>query len=382
MTVENIARWAQRKGLDLLGTGDGLQGEWLDAIEAAMEEAEPGWLKLRPEVEARVARTLPERLRRSLRYVVSAEVCCAPPGTPALGGIHHLLYFPSLEHARRFRERMSPHGDLGEGRPELALNSRELLAALLEFDPRCRLAPAHVFNPWYSTFGTVSGGRTPAETFGDLEPQVLAVETGLTSTSAMCRRVSALDRHALFSNSDAHSLESLGRECTLMEMEPGYEALMHALGSGSIAGTIKFPVERTRYYLNRCSACKQSFDGRRCPRCGRALVMGVRDRLERIADRAEPVMRDAPFMQVLPLAYVLCEQMGMPRTAKSVHAWVERLLEALGNERHILTEAGEDEIADVATVSLARAIVQQRTETPRRIDEEPPAEEEQLGLGL
>ena len=163
MTVENIALWAQRKGLDLLGTGDGLQADWLDAIEADMEEAEPGLLKLRPDVEARVTRLLPEWLRRPLRYVVSAEVCCAPPGTPPLGGIHHLLYFPSLEHARRFRERMKPHGDLNEGRPELRLNSRELMAAVLEFDPLCRLVAAHVFNPWYSTLGTVSGGRTPGE---------------------------------------------------------------------------------------------------------------------------------------------------------------------------------------------------------------------------
>lgn len=382
MTMENIARWAQRKGLDLLGTGDGLQGEWLDAIEADMEDAGAGLLKLRPDVEARVMQTLPEKLRRPLRYIVSAEVCCAPPGTPELGGIHHLLYFPSLDHAHRFRERMSPHGDLREGRPELALNSRELLAALLEFDPRCRLAPAHVFNPWYSMLGTVSGGRTLEETFGDLEPQVLAVETGLTSTPAMCRRVSALDRHALFSNSDAHSLENLGRECTLMDVEPGYEALMRAVGTGSIAGTIKFPVERTRYYLNRCGACKQSFDGRRCPRCGRALVMGVRDRLERIADRAEPLMRDARFVQVLPLAYVLAEQMGVPRTAKPVLAWLERLLESLGNERSILTEASEEEIAEVSTVALARAIVRQRTEAPRRLNEDPPAEEGQLGLDL
>ena len=382
MTVENIARWAQRKGLDLLGTGDGLQGEWLDAIEADMEDAEPGLLKLRPEVEARVAQVLPEKLRRPLRYIVSAEVCCAPPGTPALGGIHHLLYFPSAEHARRFRERMKPHGDLSEGRPELALNSRELMAALLEFDPCCRLAPAHVFNPWYSTLGTVSGGRAPADVFGDLTPHLLAVETGLTSTPAMCRRISGLDAHALFSNSDAHSLENLGREFTRVEMEPSYDAFMQALGTGRIEGTVKFPVERTRYYLNRCGACKQSFEGRRCPRCGRALVMGVRDRLERIADRSEPVMRDAPFMQVLPLAYVLAEQMSVPRTAKPVQAWLERLLETLGNERRILTEASEEEIADAATVSLARAIVRQRTEAPRRVVENEQTEEGQLGLDL
>ena len=198
----------------------------------------------------------------------------------------------------------------------------------------------------------------------------------------MCRRIAALDGHALFSNSDAHSLGSLGRECTLVEMEPGYETLMQALGSGRIQGTIKFPVERTRYYLNRCSACKRSFEGQKCPRCGRTLVMGSRDRLTKIADRAEPVMRDAPVKELLPLAYVLAEQMGVPRTAKPVHAWLERLVDALGNERRILTEADEAEIAEATTASLARAIVRQRAETPRRLDEEPPAEEGQLGLGL
>ncbi len=396
MTMENIARVAQRKGLDVLGTGDALQGEWLDEVEAATEPDPdaPGLLRPRPEFAERVARTLPERLRRRLRYVVSAEVDCAPPGTPELGGIHHLLYFPSPDHARRFAAQMRRHGDLREGRPSLDLNSRELFEALLELDPRCRLAPAHVFNPWYSTLGTVAGGRTPEALFGDLTPRLLAVETGLTSTPPMCRRVSCLDGYTLFSCSDAHSLENLGRECTLVEpAEPGYDALMAALQSGRIAGTLKFPVARTRYYLNRCGPCQESFDARRCPRCGRGLVAGSRDRLEEVADRASPRMpADAPpFLELLPLAHVLAEQMGVTHAAKPVLAWRERLLEALGDERRILTEASEAEIAEVATAQFARAVVRQRTvtpgpETPRpakragRAEANPEAG--QLGLGF
>lgn len=388
MTVQNIATWAQRKGLDLLGTGDCLQADWLEEIESSMVEAEPGWLTLRPEIAETSEKMLPPRLRRPLRFVLSTEVCCAPPGTPELGGLHHLIYFPTLESARRFRARLEPCGDLREGRPMLALDSRQLLAAVIAHGDGCRLAPAHVFNPWYSSLGSVSGGRTLQDVFGGLTPELLAAEMGLTSTPAMCRRVSSLDPHALFCCSDAHSLENLGRECTLVDIEPGYDALFAALSAGAkdrIGGLIKFPVERTRYYRNRCGSCQVSFDGRKCPRCGRPLATGARDRLELIADRAEPRLRaDAPVcLQLLPLAYVIAELMGVERTSKGVRQHYDRLLEALGHERHILTEATLEEIAAAGTPQLARAIVVQRTSPiTERPQDEPPGAEDQLGLGF
>src|SRR5438034_7801014 len=76
MTIENIALWAQRKGVDLLGTGDCLQPQWLDEIEASTFESEPGLFALRSEVEKEVHARLPEKLRRSIRFVLSTEVNC------------------------------------------------------------------------------------------------------------------------------------------------------------------------------------------------------------------------------------------------------------------------------------------------------------------
>src|SRR5262249_35971065 len=95
MTLENIALWALRKGVDLLGTGDCLQPPWLDEIEAHTIEAEPGLFRLKPGVEAAVHAQLPAGLRRTLRFVLSTEVNCAPPGTDPMRGLHQLLYFPS-----------------------------------------------------------------------------------------------------------------------------------------------------------------------------------------------------------------------------------------------------------------------------------------------
>ena len=370
MTCENIAQWAQRKGIDLLGTGDCLHPDWLQEIDATMEEADPGLFALKPEIEARVGRALPPGLRRPLRYVLSTEVCCLPPGTPARGGIHHLIYFPSLDSVRRFRARVTPYGDLREGRPELSLTSRQLLENVLGHDAACHLAPAHVFNPWFSSLGSVGGGRSLAELFGELTPRVLAVETGLTSTPAMCRRVSSLDRHALFSCSDAHSLENIGRECTLLDIEPGYDTLFAALRGGfsqSISGTLKFPLDFTRHYRNHCGKCQGSFDGGSCPHCGRPLVMGSRDRLEAVADRSEPVWPEdfPPFRELLPLAHVLARLLSVGPGSKAVERMHARLLGVLGHERFILTEAGYDEIAQASTPQLARAIIGQRTVPPK-----------------
>jgi PHP family Zn ribbon phosphoesterase len=327
-------------------------------------------------------------LRRPLRFVFSTEVCCAPVGTPALGGLHHLIYFSSAESVLSFRTRVGRFGDLGEGRPSLDLSSRQLLELVVEHGEGAECAPAHIFNPWYSALGTVSGGRTLDETFGEFTPRLFAAETGLTSTPPMCRRVSALDRHALFCCSDAHSLENIGREHMLLEIEPGYAALFAALREGAgrrVRGMVKFPIERARYFPNWCGLCHEGSFERRCPHCHRTLVTGSRDRLELIADRREPVMPEGapPFQQLLPLAYVLAELMGVGRDSKSVMRHHARLLEAVGNERHILTEAQPETIADASTPQLARAIVAQRTTPPRYKPKAHSAREDgQFSLGL
>jgi PHP family Zn ribbon phosphoesterase len=323
---------------------------------------------------------------------LSTEVCCAPPGTPELGGIHHLIYFPSFESVHTFREKAHPLGHLDEGRPDLALNSRQLLELVRAHDTHCHLAPAHVFNPWYSSLGTIAGGRRLDDIFGDLTSELLAVETGLTATPPMCRRVSSLDHLALFSCSDAHSLDNIGRECTLLDIEPSYNALFAALRSGSpqhVLGTLKFPLHRTRYFLNRCGFCQKSFDANVCPECGRTLVDGSRDRLEKVATRSEPLFPKAspPFQEVRPLAHVIGELMHRKPDSERVKEVVAQLIDTVGHERSILTEATADEINRGGIPQISTAILAQRGQpsayfarTFREV-ERPKAEQISLNLG-
>lgn len=365
MTIEAIAFWAQRKGIDLLATGDGLQAEWLREVDAATYEAEPGLYALRPEIEERVAANLPAHSRRSLRFVVSTEVCCAPPPKPEIEGIHHLIYFPSFEQARRFREVVNPHGDLSAGRPTLNLNSLELLERVIAHDPACHFAPAHVMNPWFSALGTVGGSASLEELFGDLTPHLFAVEMGLTSTPHTCRRLSSLDDRALFACSDAHSLPKLGREYTVIESEPSYRSVFAALREGTrrtVIRQVKFPLRQAKYYLNWCGHCQKSFDAHTCPVCRRRLVEGSRDRLEKVADRFAPIPREEapPFQELVPLAPLIAAISQRKADSEGVKRIYHELLETVGHERYVLTEAAEAEIAAVTTPQLARAIVAQR----------------------
>lgn len=366
MTLENIALWAQRKGVDLLGTGDCLQPQWLAEIEANTVEAEPGLLALKPELEREVHARLPDALRRSLRFVLSTEVNCVASGRTEMQGIHQLIYFPSLALVREFAGRIAKKGDLSEGRPTLGLSPQDLVRGAANFDRVC-VAAAHVMNPWFSVLGVVGGAISAEAVYGEQLPNLLAVETGLTSNPLMCRRVPGLDSCGLYSCSDAHSLDNLGRECTLLEIEPSYDALMVALRDGtkgSVQGTLKFPLELTRYFLNWCSHCKESFDARLCPQCDRRLTTGSRDRMAQLAEvRLQPVLPDSapPFEALNPLSYVIATVEGKKPDTSGVRRVAGEIVDQLGHERHVLTEAEPGDLLRVTKPEIAQAILNQRT---------------------
>ena len=375
MTLENIALWAQRKGVDLLGTGDCLQPQWLAEIEAHTIEAEPGLRRLKPDIEQAVHARLPEGLRRSLRFVLSTEVNCVPPGTGEMEGLHQLLYFPSLEVAREFATRLAKVADLQDGRPTVRISARQLLRGVRDFE-RVYQAPAHVMNPWFSALGVIGGELGLDQVYDEELPHLLAVETGLTSDPTLCRRVPSLDRFGLFSCSDAHSLDSLGRECTLLDVEPGYDAVMAALRAGTndrVRGTLKFPLGLTRYYLNWCSRCKTPFDATLCPQCGGPLTMGSRDRLAKLSDvRPAPAWPEnrPPSEALAPLAHVIAGVEQKKPDSVGVRRAAGEIVDQLGrHERFILTEATAEELVRVTRPEIAGAILAQRTGAISRCSE-------------
>ena len=56
---ENLALWAQKKGITLIGTGDFTHPGWVDELKDKLIEVEDGLFQLRGEIEKQVAKDVP-----------------------------------------------------------------------------------------------------------------------------------------------------------------------------------------------------------------------------------------------------------------------------------------------------------------------------------
>lgn len=302
--LPRLAWWANRKGLQVVGSGDFTHPAWRAELAAQLQPAEPGLWRLRPAWQPPL---LPGT--EAPRFLLSGEVSTIYQWQGRVRKVHHLLCAPSLAAVERLSEALTPFGKLAvDGRPTLKLDPRDLLELVLGADPDCWLIPAHVWTPWYSALGARSGFDALDDCYRDLAGHLLALETGLSSDPPMNWRVSALDRYRLVSHSDAHSPAKLGREATVYHTELDYYAMGEALRSGrGYGGTIEFFPEEGKYYLDGHRRCGTVALPNPCPVCGRPLTQGVLSRVQALADRpAGAVAPNAgPFVRVAPLETLL-----------------------------------------------------------------------------
>ncbi|HYN92967.1 MAG TPA: endonuclease Q family protein, partial [Pilimelia sp.] len=298
LDLPNLAWWARRKGIALLGTGDFTHPAWHDHLREALVPAEPGLYRLRPDLQADVDRKLPPRLAvagdHAPRFMLSVEISTIYKRDDRTRKVHHLVYLPDLDAVARFNAALGRVGNLAaDGRPILGLDSRDLLDITLTASPDGYLVPAHIWTPWFSALGSKSGFDAIADCYADLAGYIFAVETGLSSDPAMNWRVSSLDAYRLVSNSDAHSPPALGREATVFGCDRDYYAVREALRTGDgLHGTVEFFPEEGKYHADGHRACAVNWPPERtraadgsCPECGKPLTVGVLSRVEDLADR-------------------------------------------------------------------------------------------------
>ncbi|MFN8468072.1 MAG: UvrD-helicase domain-containing protein [Caldilineaceae bacterium] len=374
LTFDNLARWAQIKGVHLVGTGDISHPGWLQEMRANLEPAEEGLYRLKPEVAARVEQATPGACRGLMRFVLAGEISNIYKRHGATRKVHNVIFAPSLEIVERIQTALERIGNIrSDGRPILGLDSRDLLEIILGIDERCHLIPAHIWTPWFSMLGSKSGFDSVEECFGDLTPHIFALETGLSSDPPMNWRVSNLDRYTLVSNSDAHSPPKLGREATLLDIEPAYDALFDALRCGDparCAGTIEFFPEEGKYHLDGHRNCNICWEPPQtiahhgiCPVCGKEITVGVMHRVEVLADRppgGRPP-RTHLYYNLVPLPEVLCEVHNSGPSSRRVTQEYGKLLDRLGPELYILRQAPLEEISAVGGPRLAEAIRRMRS---------------------
>jgi DNA helicase-2/ATP-dependent DNA helicase PcrA len=381
LNLPNLAWWARRKGVSLLGTGDFTHPAWYDHLREALHPAEPGLFRLSPEAERDIARKLPPRLASTaeahpVRFMLSVEISTIYKRGDRTRKVHHLIYLPDLDAVARFNTALGRIGNIGaDGRPILGLDSRDLLEITLEASPDGYLVPAHIWTPWFSALGSKSGFDAIADCYADLADHIFAVETGLSSDPEMNWRVSSLDRYQLVSNSDAHSLPALAREATVLTAPLDYYGVREALRTGDgLHGTLEFFPEEGKYHADGHRACGVNWQpsqtreaGGQCPECGKPLTVGVLSRVEDLADRTDARPGAKAVTHLLSLPQIVGEIHGVGPKSKTVDGQVNTLVAALGPELEILTKAPLADIGQAGGELLAEAVARLRRGEVRRI---------------
>ena len=363
LTFENLARWARVKGIDLLASADFTHPAWFEETRAKLHDDGDGLFTY-----------------DGARFVLGTELSCVAPQDGRSRRVHMLVFAPSVDTVTRINTALASRGRLdADGRPVLRMTPRELVLTLLDLDGRCLVIPAHVWTPWYGVYGSKSGFDSLEECFGDVAQHVYAIETGLSSDPAMNWRVPELDHRSIVSFSDAHSLQKMGRELTAFDGELTYDGLAEALRTQSISYTVEFFPEEGKYHHSGHRKCGVSYtpsevaaNGRRCPRCGRPLTLGVMQRVEELAAREVASRLDEdgfvrsdngrpPYKNLVALSEILSQALDVGVNTKRVRTEYDRLVSELGSELSVLMDAPVTDVASVSGEKIAEGVGRVRT---------------------
>ena len=367
MSPENLWKWAQLKGISVMGTGDFTHPGWLEELKEKLAPMGNGLYELKKEYRSD---DVPRSCSADVFFLLSAEISCIYSKNGKVRKIHALVFAPDFKIAEKINMALSEIGNLkSDGRPILGLDAKKLLEIVISSSPDAMLVPAHAWTPHFSVFGAVSGFDSLEECFEELTPHIHAIETGLSSDPPMNRRLSALDGITLISNADAHSPAKIGREANIFDTEMSYHGIMESLKSGEgFEGTIEFFPEEGKYHYDGHRNCGVSLTPEEtlkhnylCPVCGRKLTIGVMHRADKLADRKKAPNKGFPgFHSIIPLPEIISEVVKVGVNSKRVNNEYMKLLEGLGNEFDILMNVPLSDIEAVGSTLMKDAVSKMR----------------------
>jgi len=366
MHIQEIARFAKIKGLNIIGTGDFTHPKWLKEIqETLLEEPDTDLYKVAKNPESH------------MHFMITTEVSTIFTYENKTKKIHHVILTPNIETAVQINNRLSKYGNLTvDGRPTLNMNAPHLVEEVMEVSNRNMVFPAHVWTPWFSLFGAFSGFNSVEDCYQDMTKHIHALETGLSSDPPMNWRLSKLDKFTLVSNSDSHSFWPwrIGREANVFELKK--------LSYHEVTDTIrlkdkerfKFTIETDpaygKYHWTGHRNCNVALSpqeaikfGNICPVCRRKLTKGVEQRVEELADRPAGFKPEnaIDFMRLLPLSEIITSVLGAssPFTQK-VWTIYNKLIEKFSNEYTVVMDASKQALTRVVDEKVAEAIIRVR----------------------
>lgn len=336
---------AKQKGIAVVGTGDFTHPAHLAEIAEDLEPDGATGLS--------VCRAVPE----GPRFILTAEVANIFTQGGRNRRIHSVLFAPDLAAAREIQGRLAEAGNVAsDGRPIFGFPVKELVRMVMDVSPQSLVVPAHVWTPWFSLFGAMSGFDSLVECFQEQSHHIHALETGLSSDPQMNWRLSGLDGYTLISNSDAHSPSKLGREANVLSCPRTYADIVRAIKDPALGfeGTLEFFPEEGKYHYDghrACGVCMRPSEtlahNGLCPACGQPVTVGVLHRVEQLADRRDGFVppNARPCVHLIPLEEIIAEAFGLRGITARVRREYQRLVHLAGSEMRILLWAEEAELA-------------------------------------
>jgi len=356
MDVKHLTDWAKLKGITLMGTGDFTHHLWLEELKNNLEDLGNGLFK-----------------HKDIYFILTTEISSIYSKKGRTYRIHNMVFAPSFKTVDTINEKLGRMGNLAsDGRPILGLDAAELARIIFDIDENCMVVPGHIWTPWFSLFGSMSGFDRIEDCFEDQTAKIFALETGLSSDPGMNWRLSALDRFTLISNSDSHSPAKIGREANVFNCELDYKTIREVLKTKDkkrFLYTIEFFPEEGKYHFDGHRLCGIRYSPRetrehkgRCPKCGKPLTVGVMNRVEVLADRAEGFVPDnsIPFKNMIPLEEIIADSKGLKKGSVVVEKEYMGLLAKFGTEFNITLKLNNEELLKGLPRPVADGIIKMR----------------------
>lgn len=165
LTPPNLGLWADKKGINVIGTGDFTHPKWLEDLNV-LEETKPGLY------------ALPGNASRAL-FMFTTEVSSIYKQGDKVRRVHNLVFAPNVEAVRKLNASLEARGVniKADGRPIMGLHCEELVKICKDVDPRIEIIPAHAWTPHFGVFGSLSGFDSLEEAYGDQAKHIFAIET-------------------------------------------------------------------------------------------------------------------------------------------------------------------------------------------------------------
>jgi uncharacterized protein (TIGR00375 family) len=327
MVPARLREGCRSKGLQVLGSGDGLHPGWRRTWQESPDDGSGMLVVPTGEVEDR-------------------------------DRVHHLILLESWEDFEDLGRHLEtdPARLRISGRPRVGLGGEAIAEQVHALGGL--VGPAHAFTPWtslYASFDCVAAcyGAEPID----------FLELGLSADSSYGAGISELRGVPFLTNSDAHSPSPvrLGREFTRLSVrELTCKGVLESVRTGAVVMNAGFFPEEGKYNRTACTRCYRQFSlaeagalNWRCSDDRGRIKKGVLDRARELSD--SPPTPRPPYLHLIPLGEIVQRVLSTssPHTAKCRRLYGE-LVAAFGTEIAVLVDVPVGEIREVnAAVAAA-----------------------------